>query len=81
MPFPRDCITANFPQHIRNAMYNYKECRNIPRNKEINGKTLPSHAMSGYNKYGIQWIAFSFESVSEMKPSLGFKRRIVVAII
>ena len=52
------------PIHMRQAMRRIRECRNLPTNKVINGKSLPSHAMAGYNQHGLQWLAFSFESVS-----------------
>ena len=74
-------ITDAIPLYIRQSMGRIKECRNIPKSKKIHGKGGPSHSISGYNEYGIQWIAFSFESVSELKQSLGFKGRIVDTII
>ena len=46
-------------------LYTVPECRNLPGNRYINGRTLPAKAMAGLlrNPDRILWIAFAFESV------------------
>ena len=40
-------------------------CRNLPENKVVNGRMLPSRALAveDYSGRGLRWVAFAFESV------------------
>ena len=40
-------------------------CRNLPENKIVNGRMLPSRALAveDYSGRGLRWVAFAFESV------------------
>ena len=60
------------PSQLKTLLHALPECRRLPTNQFLNGRSLPTKALAKRSDdgLGIKWLAFAFETVSGLLVNL-----------